>query len=1562
MRKIRLMVFLGVVLISSRIQAQSSNIEINFDNGQATFTAINSDAAQPSYALSVAGGILKLDVAKRAQDWSFLGMFSQNINITANPNVQFRVKASADVTFTVRIKARPISNPAADMLTVEKSVSLTGGNDFSEYFFDITAELDAMPEFNRAKIEEIHIDCSAGWDKPYSGTVEVDYVKIGFAKAVESKGTGYTENFSGAEVPAGVIQNVNYSFAAGNGSLEVGVNRNTRWMGFNYEMDGSYDISANPYLNLSIKTDNDMVLQVFLIDANGNGYQVASTGTQYVYDELVSGKFEYRQARIYKGNDFINVLFDFTGAKNTIVDLSKIAKIKFVSNGTALGYSGKYFISEIKLGDHAVRSAYIGQIPDRNYLVNAAGSKEIILPEIRDALEITCSGAESLISGVSVTPVTYTNAVEDGRSVKYGYASLSFSLVPDASGTDTITLTAKGNEGFTDNTMKFVVTLNENHAPEIEKPADIVVKTGTDTEVKLTGITSSDPYAEQELVLSATSDNYSVINVINTDYSSPDHYGKISFKALAAGVANISLNVSDGQDTTTVIFKVTAYTELNNVPAIDPVSALNVNNAAGLQTISLTGISDGDVSVQNLTFTATSSNASVIPDPVISYTQGLSTATMAFTPTGATGKINFTVTLTDDGGNAQNDGNKSVSVVIPVEVTVFNPTGFEFNMAAPGALDSFAPENLGSVYYVAIVDTLGGKAMRVTMKEKWTYGGIWMSLPYELDLNKLPVVSYEIFSKGKSTWHWNYLYDAKGSDGAVNRNTQNSAEHQFEAKPDVWTTLSFDYRQPGDLNNDAGDPIDASRINALLINVHDSKPSWPFTNASGVFYIRNIKFGDKAVYTPEKIYTTFDAVPGQSVFENAGPCTVKITGITNGKGSVSGVTLTVTSTSAKIAEVTNVSEINSDGTAEVTYVPHLTGAINLIIKVSAPDVETKAASCNIRILKNDPAAFSRIFTDRTKKYQTMRGFGTFLPDARFEKLYATELGASAVRLGIIGNQWEPVNDNDDPEVLNLEGFDYEAFDWDYLRQLKADGVESFIITSWSPPAWMKRNLSLDHKEQAIEWEKTDNILEPYYYEEFAESMAALVKAMKQEAGIDILAVGLQNEPYFNEPYSSAILSGSQFVELIKTVSARFKKEGLDNVGFYMPEQVFGIGWGDYSCEGYLATLQKDEVANGLCKYFAVHGYDATGITPGFPDYDRWTSMSAKAAEGSNPKETWMTETYISYSTWSSALDLAGAIHGSLWAGNISLWTNWSFDGMQVSKNQPNSSFWTSMNYFKFIRPGDVRIDSYSDNPDLLVTAFETPAGNINYVIINKGTSPVPANITGNNLPSQYHIYRTSASENCRDAGILLGNENAMIFTPGSVTTLVSEENSLLTMNQVEDVTVYRNSGEFIISIDGISDGNGSSDGLSLTLENSNQALFGNMNISAIGADGKASVNFTPASDLTGFAKIKLTLSGTEGAERIVSFMIYVLPDVRVNDLNETLFRIWPNPATEIVNLEFLPGRFSSLTVADISGREICKQEIISDRLALNVKNWNPGIYIIRMNGDKDIKTSRISIK
>lgn len=112
---------------------------------------------------------------------------------------------------------------------------------------------------------------------------------------------------------------------------------------------------------------------------------------------------------------------------------------------------------------------------------------------------------------------------------------------------------------------------------------------------------------------------------------------------------------------------------INIAPTINPIpDPAPIYEDAGQQTIYFSGIDDGDPEQdQQITISATSSDLSVIPNPVVNYTPNSSSGSLNYSSLlDAYGNAVITVTVTDDGGTANGGVNMTTTsfnvVVLPV--------------------------------------------------------------------------------------------------------------------------------------------------------------------------------------------------------------------------------------------------------------------------------------------------------------------------------------------------------------------------------------------------------------------------------------------------------------------------------------------------------------------------------------------------------------------------------------------------------------------------------------------------------------------------------------------------------------------------------------------------------------------------------------------------------------------------------------------------------------------------------------------------------------------------------
>lgn len=147
-------------------------------------------------------------------------------------------------------------------------------------------------------------------------------------------------------------------------------------------------------------------------------------------------------------------------------------------------------------------------------------------------------------------------------------------------------------------------------------------------------------------------------------------------------------------------------------------------------------------------------------------------------------------------------------------------------------------------------------------------------------------------------------------------------------------------------------------------------------------------------------------------------------------------------------------------------------------------------------------------------YQTIEGFGAF------GGLYPTWARSPLFTDAFVNTV---VNDLG----ISITRYDYStgAEVMSFYNKLKEYGMERIIISTWSPPANWKSNGS----------EVNGGTLLPEYYDDFANLCVSTIRTIKQQTGITVYGISLQNEPAFAEPYSSCVYTATEYRDMVKAV-------------------------------------------------------------------------------------------------------------------------------------------------------------------------------------------------------------------------------------------------------------------------------------------------------------------------------------------------------------------------------------------------------------------------------------------
>jgi O-glycosyl hydrolase len=397
-----------------------------------------------------------------------------------------------------------------------------------------------------------------------------------------------------------------------------------------------------------------------------------------------------------------------------------------------------------------------------------------------------------------------------------------------------------------------------------------------------------------------------------------------------------------------------------------------------------------------------------------------------------------------------------------------------------------------------------------------------------------------------------------------------------------------------------------------------------------------------------------------------------------------------------------------------------------------------------------------------------------------------------------------------------------------------------IGTIWTPPHWMKTNYetapSIDvyneinwggEPQKPYDWNQiSSNTYQPalIYYgsKEFPQNanssgghlrmdranltnfgryVASYVVGLREKYGVNLYGLSLQNELRFYEPYYSAVYTPDEYVQAVKAVGRAFAEYNASHPNAPItttlvgPEDV-GVdgGWITDQAMSYINAVKADPEASKYMNIYALHGYAGDGRSVG-------GSRGAMADFANRVKDDgrklYQTEQGGFVPQWShrdgngtqdGAIALALRIHDGLKYGNYSGWFYWQTAeygpggdpgtaSLTAGEDTSAKKYNAAKMFFKFVRPGSVRIDSNGDDPlGLNVSAYLNNENHtLTVVMVNMGgdtstSVALPPGLEG----TSFTMYRTSATENTANVGQVYATGNSLFLTvpSESVVTLV----------------------------------------------------------------------------------------------------------------------------------------------------------------------------------------------
>ncbi len=1202
--------------------------------------------------------------------------------------------------------------------------------------------------------------------------------------AAFGQATSVSENFDNNVVPAPFRAGQGYFLSAANGAMKVKVGKQ-QWEEFSYDLP--MNLTANP--KVSFKVRGDYYFQIVVALVSNTGLSNAEDQDNRFPDPLI--------ATIFPSKDFIDVSYDMTALLKT-VDASKVTSIRFMID-PACEKSVNLEIDDFKVGSAAVM--YPRMIAPITQTIAANSQNNMVM--LRGVTEGSTITATS--SNTAILPNPTVSAV--GAN---GIANLNLTPVANQSGAVRVTVKVS-KAGLSDLIYPFDVVVNANLAPTIDLIAKQMIGSTQNLTLLLRGISDGNTERVQNVSIQATSSDQSVIRNgdISIDYTNPFTNGKLTFKTLALATGSkdvsITLTVKDdagttagGVDTKTIIIPVTVYANYYKSPMIAPIASNNFAYIGTNYTTTLTGINDGNGGNKVATLTAVSSNTAAVDNPNVSYTAGSNVAIISYTAKNKQ-SATITVSVTNTGAPANSNGNTTTTTTFTVKGVDPPYTGYEEDFATYG-VDGKAvtPSILGGDYYSSgtggadrvtwmtnldaydqkwfvegegseqkfTIDPAGKKATIVTNKPNSiprTFAGIWYTPRKLFNLSNAKYLSMRVSCNPGSTVTFD-IFDVNNKRyGRLEEN-----QKRVNATGGVYTFV-FD-KAPEDAD------FDFSKVASVLINVGN------FIGYQGTVTISELKIGDKAVGAPpaKPAEILMWPIANRTIFQNTVGYTVNLERVFVVKDAIAlttPVTLSVASSNPSLIptpEITN----PKDGIASIKIKPTAgTGKSTITITAKASGVADKTFTFDIDVLNKSTLSPSTLTLNPNQTFQTISGLGIELANGTASNLAdealatknVSDLGVSMSRFDI-GAEFQPdleadKNDNSDPFVLDLSKFKFAEGTSANIRKTIELGCTRIIGNVWTPPMWMKGVMA--HRPQTFLG--TRNRLLDEMYDEFAEYIVGTCLAFKNEFGIEMYSVSLQNEAefYSSENYTATCgYTKEEAAEIVRRTYPRLKAAGLNG-------RIHG--YGQLPAQGNVLTwLQyfNDSQASSMFDAFNIHAYGANAINPANLDSDLLKSYYEECQRVNPKKELWMTET-SGWPTFAAGGATAISSVFTALANNMSVWLYLHFKGDGEIMNS-----YVHKNFFKFIRPGAVRFGASTTADGLPGIAFKHDSEKTySIVLVNTTTQMKQSKLAGlpANFPAKMYAYMTAENINCQLIDSVTAADGYMVnLPPNSIVTLYSK--------------------------------------------------------------------------------------------------------------------------------------------------------------------------------------------
>ncbi len=451
-----------------------------------------------------------------------------------------------------------------------------------------------------------------------------------------------------------------------------------------------------------------------------------------------------------------------------------------------------------------------------------------------DPLAFSVGDAESAAEDLTVSVESDNPALVDaaGIIVAGDGADKTLVVTPLAGTTGSATITLSVSDGEMTTTESFVLTVNEavtgNSVPTVSVVEDQTIDQDSAT-APLDFTVGDAETAAEDLVVSVESDNPALVDAAGIIVAGDGADKTLIVTPLAGtfGTANITISVSDGEDTATESFVLTV-TELvgeNEAPTITAIEDQVIDQDTATAPLAFS-VSDAESAAEDLIVSVESDNPALVDAVGIIVAGDGADKTLVVTPlAGATGSANITVSVSDG------EDTTTESFLLTVNEVTVTPTaeadsfatdaGTPLEVEAGGVLNNDTGDSL-------VVSDVNGDAANVGSAIELGSGAT-IVINADGSLSFDPVGKYDGLADGESAVETvsytttDALAGTATADVEITVNGVNDApvaeDDAFATESDTALTLAVSGVLMNDSDVDNGDTMTVTAVNGDAANV-----------------------------------------------------------------------------------------------------------------------------------------------------------------------------------------------------------------------------------------------------------------------------------------------------------------------------------------------------------------------------------------------------------------------------------------------------------------------------------------------------------------------------------------------------------------------------------------------------------------------------------------------------------------------------------------------------------------------------------------------------------------------